>query len=150
MKQPQHGPILIVEDSDPDYEATRWALGKFAVSVPHFRCQNGEEVIEYLQNRGRFASDKGGPVPALVLLDLNLPRMDGREVLRYIRNSSHACTVPVLILTSSSNPIEIEACYRGGANSYFLKPLDLLEYKKLLEHIMQYWLEYAVLPMART
>ncbi len=150
MKQPQHGPILIVEDSDSDYEATLWALGTFATSVPHVRCQNGEEVKEYLETRGRFASDKGGPVPSLVLLDLNLPGMDGREVLRYIRVSSPACTLPVLILTSSSNPVEIEACYRGGANSCFLKPLDLLEYKKLLELIVQYWLENAVLPRART
>lgn len=150
MINPQNRPILIVEDNDADYDATVWALGARGASVPHVRCQNGEQVIEYLENRGAFSSAEARPAPSLVLLDLNLPLMNGREVLQYIRNSSHACSLPVVILTSSSNSADIEACYRGGANTYFLKPLDLFEFEKLLDIVLNYWLGPAVLPMSRT
>ncbi len=149
MNNSQNRPILIVEDSDADYDATVWALGKHRASVPHVRCQNGEKLIEYVENRGSFASSEPLAAPALVLLDLNLPRMNGREVLQYIRNSSHAGSLPVVMLTSSSNPAEVEACYREGANSYFLKPIDLFEYKKLLDLIVTYWVKNAVLPESR-
>ncbi len=150
MNKSQKRPILIVEDSDSDYEATVWAFGDHAKSIPYVRCRNGEEVIEYLENRGAFVSEAERPVPTLVLLDLNLPRMNGREILRYIKDSSYACSLPVVMLTSSANPAEIEACYRGGANGVFLKPLDVFEFRKLLDLILCYWAQHALLPLPST
>ena len=150
MNKFEKRPILIVEDSDSDYDATIWALGDHAKSIPLVRCSGGEEVMKYLENRGSFALDAERPAPALILLDLNLPRMNGLEILRYIRNSPYARLLPVVILTTSANPADVEASYRGGANTFFLKPFDLLEFRKTLDVVVTYWALHAILPMSRT
>ena len=135
-------PVLVVEDNDLDYEALVWALGE-APGVRLIRCFDGEQVKKY------FAGSEGGgngAAPALILLDLNLPGMKGIQVLEFIRKSAIGGSLPVVILSSSSNPVEIEECYRSGANSYFVKPLELQELKSLVTLLMDYWLERAALP----
>lgn len=123
-----------------------YALQKHGADVNLIRCKDGEQAVEYLENRGKFASNESRITPAFVLLDLNLPRMSGHQVLEYIRNSAHSRSLPVVIFTSSSNPKEVAACYRSGANSYFVKPLDLDKMTSLLELLLRYWLQEVQLP----
>ena len=104
MKLSDNRPILIVEDSDEDFEATLWALRKSSVEVSISRCRDGEQALDYLEHRGKFAETKEVELPALILLDLNLPRTDGREVLEHIKASARLRKVPVVVITTSANP----------------------------------------------
>ena len=124
----------------------QFAFRKYAPSIALIRCRDGERAVEYLENRGEFACGESWIAPPFVLLDLNLPRMSGHEVLEYIRHSAHSRSLPVVIFTSSSNPKEVASCYRSGANSYFIKPFDLGKMTSLMEMLIRYWLQDAQLP----
>lgn len=139
-------PILIVEDSDEDFETTLWALKKSSVEVSISRCVDGDQAIAYLDSCGNVA--EGGPpkLPALVLLDINLPRTDGRQVLKHIKTSEHLKSVPVVIVSTSSNPRDVETCYQFGANSYVVKPTSTVKLRELLKGLLEYWLRLVLLP----
>jgi CheY-like chemotaxis protein len=142
-------PILIVEDSDDDYDIIMYALGK-NIPVPVVRCKDGQELVEYLQNGGKLILDDVRPLPALILLDLNLPRMNGHNTLSYIKQSPRTKWLPVVVLTSSANPAEVDACYLNGANSYFRKPVDFHELRTILNALVTYWVRLAMLPSGQT
>ena len=131
--------IIIVEDSDEDYFITTRAFKKAGMTNKVLRFPDGQLILDYL-------SDDKNPLPAIILLDLNLPIKDGKEVLKVLKASTRLSKIPVVILTTSNAQSDIEACYAIGANSYIQKPVDihgLIDAIKLLKH---YWFEIVLLP----
>lgn len=143
MKPLNGQPLLIVEDSDDDYEATVRALKRDGpLANPIHRCENGQEALDYIANMGSTER----PRPGLVLLDLNMPGVDGREVLRVLKNDPGTAQIPVVILTTSDDEWDINNCYDAGANTYIKKPVDLEGFFAALKALREYWLEVAILP----
>ncbi len=138
--------ILIVEDSDIDYETTIRAFKKSSMANPVQRCEDGEEALDYLYHRNQFSDKDKSPRPDLILLDLNLPGTDGREVLEEIKKDPKLKTIPVIVLTTSSDDKDIEKCYQAGANSYIHKPVDLQGFFEAIQRLKDFWFEVAILP----
>ncbi|WZO98099.1 response regulator [Isosphaeraceae bacterium EP7] len=138
--------ILVVEDSDEDFEATLRAFRKTEANRPVRRCVDGEEALDYLLCRGRYAEEGKAPKAALVLLDLNLPGTDGQEVLEQIKANVAIRGTPVVVLTTSSSPIDIDACYHRGASSYIIKPVDFKQLLGTIRQLNEYWFEAVTLP----
>jgi CheY-like chemotaxis protein len=138
--------ILLIEDSDEDYLAFTRALRDTVVTVSLPRCTRGEEALDYLYGRGRFVDPARAPRPALVLLDLNLPGMDGRELLTIIKGDEHLKSIPVVIVTTSRNPRDVEWCYQHGANSYQVKAIGYEQFRNAMRLLVEYWLNVCVLP----
>ena len=138
--------ILIVEDSDDDFLATERAFRKSGLINPLQRCTNGDQILDYLYRRGEFADAEKSPRPSIILLDLNLPGTDGREVLRIIKSEPNLRKIPVIVLTTSDAEQDIERCYAAGANSYVHKPVDMQGFVMAIARLRDYWFEVAVLP----
>ena len=138
--------ILIVEDSDDDFLATERAFRKSGLANPIRRCTNGDQALDYLYRRGEFADPEKSPKPGIVLLDLNLPGTDGREVLRIIKSDQKLRKIPVIVLTTSDAEQDIERCYDAGANSYVKKPVDMQGFVLAIARLHEYWIEVVVLP----
>lgn len=138
--------ILVVEDSDDDYYATARAFKKAGLSNPVQRCTNGDQALDYLFRRGDYADAVRAPTPGLILLDLNLPGTDGREVLRVLKRDPVLHKIPVVVLTTSSAEQDIQRCYDYGANSYVQKPVDLAGFVTAMTRLKEYWFEVAILP----
>lgn len=138
--------ILIVEDSDDDYMATVRAFKKANLINPVQRCTNGDQALDYLLQRGEFAGPGNAPRPNIILLDLNLPGTDGKEVLRIIKNNPDLQKIPVIVLTTSNADQDIEQCYAAGANSYVQKPVDLVGFIQSVARLTDYWFNVSLLP----
>jgi two-component system, response regulator len=137
-------PILLIEDSDEDYEAVRWALRRLGREVPLLRSPDGDSALDQLRGEGRWS---GQPLwPALILLDLNLPGTDGRDVLADLKADRRLRSVPVVIMTTSSNPRDIQECAALGANSYTLKVVDFDRFVSRLQLMLDFWLGTVLLP----
>ena len=133
------GPILIVEDSDEDYRALLWAMKRLGMEHQVERCEDGDAALDRLRAEGARR-------PALILLDLNLTAGDGCEVLAEIKADEALCTIPVVVWTTSANPHDVERCYRAGANSYVLKPLDMDTFLHEVQALTRYWFDVVMLP----
>lgn len=138
--------ILMVEDNSMDVELTLRALRKHQISNPISVAWDGEEALDYVCQRGRFAAD--APVPALILLDIRLPKLDGIEVLREIKRHPIYRTVPVVMLTTSQEEADVRTSYELGANSYIVKPVDFEKFLEVVRQINLYWLLTNVPPSA--
>jgi CheY-like chemotaxis protein len=139
--------FLVVEDSDVDFEALqRIMANSAAASIPMFRCLDGDDALDFLYNTGEYADASQAPRPAMILLDLNLPGTDGREVLDEIKQNEELKIIPIVIFTTSSNPKDIEICYRKGVNSYIIKPIDVNKLKITIQTLINYWFEIVSLP----
>lgn len=145
MNDTKQQPLLIVEDSDEDFAALTRIITKISTSNPIYRCEDGEEALDFLYREGLYA-DKTAPRPSLIVLDLNLPGTDGREVLTALKKDRDLQTIPVVILSTSSNPKDINACYRQGVSGYIIKPMDTQRLNKLVENFLSYWFEAVELP----
>ena len=143
---PHSQPILLVEDSPEDFEATQRAFRKSGLKNPLLRCEDGDEALDYLHRRGQYADPASSPRPGVILLDLNLPGTDGRQVLNEIKRDEHLRDIPVVVLTTSADERDITACYRAGANSYIQKPVDIDGFMKAIERLNGYWFEVVILP----
>lgn len=141
-----HQTILIVEDSPEDYETTIRALKKAGISNNTNHCEDGDEALDYLFRRGAYTDPEKSPRPGVILLDLNLPGTDGREVLAEIKKSDALKKIPVIVLTTSSDERDIEQCYADGANSYIQKPVDLTGFFEAIQRLTDYWFEIVILP----
>jgi CheY-like chemotaxis protein len=141
--------ILLVEDSDEDYAAFYRVFTQAARVGDHLnlvRCTKGDEALDYLHGRGRFAAPARATTPALILLDLNLPGADGRAVLAKIKADDRLRAIPVVIFTTSSNPRDVQECYAGGANSYVVKGVDYAHFKRSIQLLAEYWLTVNTYP----
>jgi CheY-like chemotaxis protein len=128
-------PILLVEDNPMDLDLTRRAFTRRRLANPLMVARDGAEAIALVHN---WAITE--PPPAVVLLDLKLPKVDGLEVLRAIRTHPQMGTVPVVILTTSSEDQDVQMAYRLGANSYIVKPVDFDKFVAVVDQIDLYWL----------
>jgi two-component system, response regulator len=140
--------ILIVEDNDNDYHATLRAFKKAGLANPIQRCIDGDQALDYLYKRGEFSPPSEAPRPSLILLDLNLPGTDGREVLRVIKADQSLRLIPVVVLTISEATEDINDCYAAGANTYIMKPVDFEKFIHAIARLEEYWFEVAILPRA--
>jgi two-component system response regulator len=136
-------PILLVEDSPEDYETTKRAFHRSGLKNPIVRCSDGEEALDFLFRRGTYAD---ATRPGVVLLDLNLPGTDGREVLIEMKADPELRQIPVIVLTTSSDERDVSACYQAGASSYIQKPVDLEGFMRAIERLNDYWFEVVILP----
>jgi CheY-like chemotaxis protein len=139
-------PILMAEDDDGDCLLTRKAMEKNQVPNPFVTVANGEELLDYLHHRGKFSVSRSAPVPCFILLDLNMPRMDGREALKLIKSDERLKKIPVVVLTTSKAPEDLLGCYDMGANSYVTKPVTFEGLVKTIASMKHYWLETVELP----
>ena len=135
--------ILLVEDNAGDVRLTREALREADVAVELTAVPDGDQALAFLRGEGAHA---GASRPDLNLLDLNLPKKNGLEVLEEIRRDPELRTTPVIMLTTSSSARDIAACYDRGVNCYVVKPLDLDDFTRLVQAINGFWFEVAVLP----
>jgi two-component system, response regulator len=132
--------ILLVEDNSSDADLTRRALFKGHISNELMVVEDGQEALDYLRAQGAFAGRNISETPALVLLDLKLPKVPGLDVLRAIRADPRTRRIPVVILTSSKEEEDIGAGYDLGVNSYVRKPVDFKEFQIAIENLGLYWL----------
>jgi CheY-like chemotaxis protein len=132
--------ILLVEDNPDDVELTRLAFDEAKIANQLAVVGDGAEALDYLFARGRFADRDPADLPSLVLLDLNLPKVDGREVLQAIRANEATRSLPVVVLTTSTEPFDVEATYALGVNSYIQKPVDFEQFVWAVKQVGLYWL----------
>ena len=135
--------VLLVEDSPGDVRLTREALKDAKVRISLHVATDGIEAMAYLERKGKYLN---APRPDLILLDLNLPRKDGREVLKEIKESPILRTIPVVILTTSSSDADVLQSYQLHANCYISKPVDLDGFLKVVQSIDNFWLSVVKLP----
>jgi CheY-like chemotaxis protein len=142
-------PILLVEDSPEDCTATVRALQRSGLKNTIVNCSTGDEALDYLYQRGGYADAAKATRPSLILLDLNLPGTDGREVLEQIKSDELLRQIPVVVLTTSIDDRDIKSCYRAGANSYMQKPVDIEGFFQAIQRLKDYWFEVVILPKGK-
>lgn len=135
--------ILLAEDNPADIELVREAFGSIGVNNSIEVVEDGEEAMEYLNQTGKF---KDKPTPSLILLDLNLPKLSGKEVLRNIKNDENLRRLPVVVLTSSQAERDVSEAYNLNANCYITKPVDVNEFIRSITVIASFWLNIAKIP----
>jgi CheY-like chemotaxis protein len=138
--------ILIADDDEEDYLLTRDALAENRLANDLHFVHDGEELMEYLQHRGRYREPHLAPRPGLILLDLNMPRKDGREALREIKSDPGLRQIPVIVLTTSQAEEDIYRSYDLGANSFISKPVTFEALVALMKELGKYWFEIVELP----
>lgn len=139
MKSSARVEILLVEDSPHDAEMTRRALRKFNFGDRLHWVKDGEEALEFLFCRGAYAARDPGRPPKLVLLDLKMPKVDGIEVLRHVKDDARTRSIPVVVMTSSNEERDVMESYRLGANSYIVKPVEFGAFAEVVANIGLYW-----------
>jgi len=138
--------ILLVEDNPADIQITQRAVRESAMPVELIVVRDGQEALDYLLRHGSHAESATWRSPTLILLDLNLPRLNGREVLRRIRTTPELRSVPVVVLSTSTRPQDVDEMYAAGANTYINKPQEFGRFVEVLKNIQSYWLDTALLP----
>lgn len=143
-----HRPITILwaEDDQDDCLLAKDACEQ--CNLPHtlFFVENGEELVDYLLNRGKYEDKSLYPRPGLVLLDLNMPRKDGREALKEIKAHSELKRIPIVVMTTSSSEEDITRAYELGASAYITKPVTFESFVEMMRNLIQYWFELVTLP----
>jgi len=129
--------ILIVDDSPKDVELTIAALAEKNLANEVIVAEDGEEALDYLYKRGKFADADG--FPAVILLDIKMPKMSGIEVLKYIRSDPKFKLIPVIMVTSSLEEKDLVDSYNLGANSYVVKPVDIAQFIDAIKVLGQFW-----------
>ncbi len=130
--------ILLVEDDPKDVELTISALDEYNLANDIFVVRDGAEAQDYLYRRGAFEQEPGGN-PVVILLDLKMPKVDGVQVLKQIKSDEHLQMIPVVVLTSSSESQDLEACYQLGANAYVVKPVKFTDFVEAVKGIGVFW-----------
>ncbi|WP_309570346.1 response regulator [Deinococcus sp.] len=133
-------PLLVIEDTDEDFEAVRWAMNRLGRSVLLERCIDGDSALCRLH-------DKEQPYPGLILLDLNLPGTDGRDVLIDLKRDPVLHVLPVLVMSTSGSEQDVRACYDAGANGYLVKPVNFEQFTEQIRIMCDFWLDTAQLPV---
>jgi len=136
--------ILLVEDNEGDIMLTREALNKSEILSALNVVTDGWEAVQFLEKKGKYAEVV---TPDIILLDINLPKMNGHEVLHSIKNNPVIQHIPVIMLTTSSYDLDIRKCYDNHANCYITKPMDVNEFLKTIREIADFWLNFVKLPL---
>ena len=138
--------ILLADDDPDDRQLTRDAFAENRLANVLNTVDDGEELLEYLQRRGRYADQRNEPLPGLILLDLNMPRKDGREALKEIKADPNLRRIPIVVLTTSKAEEDIVRSYDLGVNSYVTKPVTFKSLVELVKVLGRYWFEVVELP----
>jgi CheY-like chemotaxis protein len=142
--------ILVCDDDEDDRMLTQQALEDAHISNDVRFVEDGEQLLDYLYQRGQFAGEMGkAPRPGLILLDLNMPRMDGREALRKIKGDPTLQDIPVVVLSTSGLDADIVRSYQLGVNSFITKPVTFSGFVDAMNVLGRYWLEIVELPPVR-
>jgi CheY-like chemotaxis protein len=139
--------ILLADDDDDDCMLAREALAESRLLSELYVVRDGEELLDYLYHRGKYVNPKSSPRPGLILLDLNMPKKDGREALKEMKNDPKLRQIPVIILTTSKAEEDIYHTYDLGANSFIIKPMDFESLVEVMRTIGKYWFEIVELPL---
>lgn len=138
--------ILMADDDADDRQLTREALEDARLINDIRFVENGEELMEYLRRQGKFAPPAEAPRPGIILLDLNMPRKDGRTVLKELKQDPDLRTIPVVVLTTSKSDEDVYRSYDLGVNSYIVKPVTFEALVDTLQTLEKYWFEIVELP----
>lgn len=138
--------LLIANDDEDTRFLVKEALGEVRLAITSEFVENGEQVLDYLYRRGQYLDSSIWHQPDLILLDLNMPRLDGRETLTSIRADPHLQQIPVVMLTTSHRRGDILLCYRLGANSFISKPVTFEGLLEVMKTLCEYWFEIVSLP----
>lgn len=142
--------VLIVEDSDDDYEATLRALDFDRIGgVTVSRCRNGGDAWDYLLSRNSGALDASDRGQQFVILDLNMPGLDGRGLLSRMKSHDRIKSIPVAILSTSDDLNDVDACYHTGANTFIRKPVNWEQFAEKMSSLKEFWFQHAELPSLR-
>jgi len=147
--KPQSNIILMADDDDDDRLLALDALAEARLEGDLHFVENGEELLDYLHHRGKYNSPTTAPRPGLILLDLNMPRKDGREALREIKADPELRRIPIVVLTTSQADTDIGAIYELGANSFISKPFQFEALVAVMRVLGQYWFKTVQLPVPR-
>jgi CheY-like chemotaxis protein len=139
--------ILHVEDDSNDVLLLKHACDYAGVPLDVQTVDDGDQAIAYLSGTGKFADRKRFPFPALVLLDLRMPRMTGFELLDWMRGQGNLRKLPVVVLSSSQQELDIERAYVLGANSFLIKPVAFADLVQLVKRLCNYWFDLNLLPL---
>ena len=145
-QQPNLPTILLVEDNVDDYEATARSFKEAHLDNPIHWCKSGKEALDYLKREGKYADAPSVIRPGLVLLDLNMPGIDGRKTLALVKQDQALKKISIVILTTSADEKDIEQCYELGASTYIQKPVDFEGLVEAISRIKHYWFGIALLP----
>ena len=141
--------ILSIEDNPDDFEIISRSLRKVAPGRVIRQCQSGDEALKFLRSQQEpDATEENIGLPRIILLDLNLPGMDGRDILKMIKNDINLKSIPVIVFSTSSNEKDIETCYNNGANAYLKKPSTLEGFVDIAQAVDRFWFECAFLAIA--
>jgi two-component system, response regulator len=138
--------ILIVEDNEDDYEATERSFRKARFLNPISWCRSGQEALDFLRGETQGGKKAASTDTDLILLDLNMPGLDGRRVLEILKHDDRLKTIPVVILTTSSDAKDVEKCYELGASTYIQKPVNFEGLAEAVRTMKDYWFGIAILP----
>jgi CheY-like chemotaxis protein len=138
--------LLVIEDSDEDFVAFERILLQSSINCRLYRCVDGDDALQFLLQKGEYATPGSAPRPSLILLDLSLPGVDGRDILKQLKHHESLRSIPVIGLSGNPNPDEIEALYRLGINSYILKSINLAKFKATMQRLVEYWFIASTLP----
>jgi two-component system response regulator len=141
--------VLLVEDNPDDIELTKRAFQKNNITNKLVIAHDGVETLDYLFGRGKYKGRDISNVPKFILLDLKMPKVDGLQVLKQIREQEITRYIPVIILTSSQDKKDILNGYELGANSYIIKPIDFVQFHQVVQQIASYWLVLNEQPIKR-
>lgn len=138
--------VLMVDDDGDDRLLVRDAFRSGGFDTDLRFVADGEELFRYLRREGQYANAARSPRPGLILMDLNMPRMDGREALGRIKSDPALRGIPVVVMTTSDQAADVAACYDSGANSYITKPITFAGLVEVMRGLGRYWIEIVELP----
>ncbi|ETW98590.1 MAG: hypothetical protein ETSY1_18110 [Candidatus Entotheonella factor] len=138
--------VLLAEDSPAEQRLAQRALEQGDLQCELRIVSDGKEVMDYLLRRPPYNSEQRAPRPHLLLLDLNMPKLDGRQVLQEIKSNPKLATIPVVVLTTSKQERDILQSYHLGCNSFINKPVDVHEFFDMMRELSRYWLDLVLLP----
>jgi CheY-like chemotaxis protein len=140
--------VLIAEDDAEDRLLIKKAIKSTSIKDNIFFVENGEELTDYLENKGKYSDPEKYPLPGLILLDLNMPKKDGREALKEIKGNVNLKRIPIVVLTTSKAEEDILKTYNLGVNSFITKPVTFASLVKTMQTFSDYWIDTVELPNA--